>query len=111
MKSRIYAAPIIGVLAVAIATRLHVAAQDRNPSKSRLVWAAKPVTPTPFQTAQPAHLAAFGAHKGQASWWQPIDKMRDFEADWISMAPGAKTKAVFCADNRVFWVVESGQMR
>ena len=27
------------------------------------------------------------------------------------MAPGEKTKTVFYADDRVFWVVESGQMR
>ena len=27
------------------------------------------------------------------------------------MAPGEKTKALFYADDRVFWVIESGQMR
>jgi mannose-6-phosphate isomerase-like protein (cupin superfamily) len=114
MKSRIYAARIIGVLAVPIATLLQVAAQDRNPSKSRLARAAKPVTPTPFK---PPNCLIWrlseilAAHKGQASWWQPVVKTRDFEADWISMAPGAKTKTVFYADDRVFWVLESGQMR
>jgi hypothetical protein len=94
MKSRIYAARIIGVLAVAIAALLHVAGKDRNSSKSRLVRAAKPGTPTPFKP--PNRLIwrlseILAAHKGQASWWQPVVKTRDFEADWISMAPGAKT--------------------
>jgi mannose-6-phosphate isomerase-like protein (cupin superfamily) len=51
------------------------------------------------------------AHLGQANWRLPVVKTRDFEADWISMAPGEKTKTVFYANDRVFWVVESGQMR
>jgi hypothetical protein len=49
MKSRIYGARIVGVLAVAIATQLDVAAQDSNPRRSRFVWAAKPVTLTLFK--------------------------------------------------------------
>ena len=78
------------------------------------MWAAKPVTPTPFKP--PNRLIwrlseILAAHKGQASWWQPVGKTRDFEADWISTAPGAKTKTVFYAGDRVFWAVESGQMR
>ena len=114
MKSSIYAARIVGVLAVAFATLSSVDAQDQNPKKSRLVWAAKPVTPAPYEP--PNRLIwrlseILAAHKGQASWRQPVVKTRDFEADWISMAPGEKTKTVFYADDRVFWVVESGQMR
>ena len=84
MKSPIDAARIIGVLAVAMATLLHIAAQDRSPSKSRLMWAAKPVTPTPFKP--PNRLIwrlseILAAHKGQASWWQPVVKTHDFEAE------------------------------
>jgi hypothetical protein len=98
MKSRIYAARIIGVLAVAMATQLYVAAQDRNPSKSRLVFAAKPVTPTPFKP--PNRLIwrlseILAAHKGPASWWQPVVKTREFEADWISMCPAPKPRPSF----------------
>jgi mannose-6-phosphate isomerase-like protein (cupin superfamily) len=114
MKSRVYAAPLIGVMAVAFATLPQVSAQDLNPKKSRLVWAAKPVTATAYEP--PNRLIwrlteVLAGHKGQASWRQPVVKTRDFEADWISMAPGEKTKTVFYADDRVFWVVESGQMR
>ncbi len=103
---------IAGMLA--FATAPHLAAQDRNPQKSRLVWAAKPVPPTAYESPNrviwrlPEILSA---HKGQATWRQPVVKTRDFEADWISMAPGEKTKTMFYADDRVFWVVESGQMR
>ena len=105
---------IVAIPAVAFATLPQVGAQDRNPKESRLVWAAKPITPTPFEP--PNRLIwrlseVLAAHKGQASWRQPVLKTRNFEADWISMAPGEKTKTVFYADGRVFWVAESGQMR
>jgi mannose-6-phosphate isomerase-like protein (cupin superfamily) len=78
------------------------------------VSAAKPVTPTPFKPPNRLIwrlLEILAAHKGQASWWQPVVKTRDFEADWISMAPAQKTKTGLYADDRVFWAVEAGQMR
>jgi mannose-6-phosphate isomerase-like protein (cupin superfamily) len=115
MRSRTYASLLIaGVLAVTFLPASRVAAQERNPPNSRLVWAAKPVPPTAY--VPPNRLIwrlpeVLAAHKGKASWRQPVVKTRDFEADWISMAPGEKTKTVFYADDRVFWVVESGQMR
>src|ERR1700737_1766020 len=98
MRVRTYARPIFAILAVAFATLPHVHAQDRNPQKSRLVWAAKPVTPIPFEP--PNRLIwrlseILAAHKAQASWRQPVVKTRDFEADGISMAPGEKTKTGF----------------
>ncbi|HEV3214612.1 MAG TPA: cupin domain-containing protein [Vicinamibacterales bacterium] len=114
MKSPSYVAALSASLVAMFAGSQHTAAQNRNPPNSRLVWAAKPVPPTAFEAPNrliwrlPEILAA---HKGQASWRQPVVKTRDFEADWISMAPGEKTKTVFYADDRVFWVVESGSMR
>jgi mannose-6-phosphate isomerase-like protein (cupin superfamily) len=114
MTSQTYTAPIIYCVLGAFITSPHVSGQDRTPQKPRLVWAAKPVTPIPYEP--PNRLIwrlseILAAHKGQASWRQPVVKTRDFEAEWISMAPGEKTKTVFYADDRVFWVVESGQMR
>jgi mannose-6-phosphate isomerase-like protein (cupin superfamily) len=114
MRSKIYTAPIIYFLLGAFIASLHASAQDRNPQNPRLVWAAKPTPPTLYEP--PNRLIwrlseILDAQKGQASWRLPVVKTRDFEADWISMAPGEKTKTVFYADDRVFWVVESGQMR
>jgi mannose-6-phosphate isomerase-like protein (cupin superfamily) len=99
---------------LAFTTQLYLEAQDRNPQKPRLVWAAKPAPPTTYEA--PSRLIwrlseILSAHQGQASWRLPVVKTRDFEADWISMAPGEKTKTMFYADDRIFWVVESGQMR
>ena len=114
MRLATYTAPIIYCVLGAFIAAPHVSAQDENPQKSRLVWAAKRVPPTAYEP--PNRLIwrlseILAAHQGQSSWRLPVVKTRDFEADWISMAPGEKTKTVFYADDRVFWVVESGQMR
>jgi mannose-6-phosphate isomerase-like protein (cupin superfamily) len=113
MRSRICGKALIAGM-LAFTSQLHLEAQDRNPQKPRLVWAAKPVPTTAYEA--PNRLIwrlseILSAHKGQASWRLPVIKTRDFEGDWISMAPGEKTKTMFYADDRVFWVVESGQMR
>jgi mannose-6-phosphate isomerase-like protein (cupin superfamily) len=112
MRSQTYFAPM--ALLAALLVSPNISAQDQDPQKPRLVWAAKPVTPTAFEA--PNRLIwrlseILAAHKGQMSWRQPVVKTRDFEAEWVSMAPGEKTKAMFYADDRVFWVVESGEMR
>src|SRR5207253_2477793 len=78
------------------------------------VWAPQPVPETPF--TPPNRLIwrfseIVASHKGQPSWRQAVVKTRDFEAEYIQMAPGEKTKTVFYADDRVFWWVASGQIR
>ena len=50
-------------------------------------------------------------HKGNADWDQPIVRDQDYAADYISLAPGGKTKPQFWADDRIFWYVASGQIR
>jgi mannose-6-phosphate isomerase-like protein (cupin superfamily) len=116
MKSRnsteLVTACLVGVL---FAVPQHAAAQNsRKPQNSRLVWAAKPVPPTLY--TGPNRLIwrlsdVLAAHKDQASWEQEVARTRDFNGWYISMAPGEKTKTGFYADDRVFWVVEAGQMR
>jgi mannose-6-phosphate isomerase-like protein (cupin superfamily) len=50
-------------------------------------------------------------HKGQASWQEDIVSDRDFVARYVSMAPGEKTKTQLFADDRVFWIVQAGQLK
>ena len=53
-----------------------------------------------------------GQAQGQArAGRQEVFSSRDAIGEWISMAPGEKTKTQFYADDRVFWVVESGSMK
>ena len=82
--------------------------------KNILAWAAKPAALMPY--TPPNRLVyrladILAAHKGKQSWAQSVVLSRDFIGQWISMAPGEKTKTVFYADDRVFWEVQSGQMR
>jgi mannose-6-phosphate isomerase-like protein (cupin superfamily) len=83
-------------------------------SKNVLAWAAKPARLPPF--TGPNRLVyrladVLAAHKGKQSWSQDVFLSRDYAGAWISMAPGEKTKTQFYADDRVFWVVQSGQMK
>ncbi len=90
-------------------------AQATKPaSKATIAWAAKPAKMPPY--TGPNRLVwrltdVLAAHKGKPSWSQTVFDSRDFTGEWISMAPGEKTKTQFYADDRVFWVVQSGQMK
>ncbi len=93
------------------AAKAVAAARGNQPT---LAWASKPARLPAFQA--PNKLVwrlsdILAAHKGKQSWRQPVVKTRDFVGNWISMAPGEKTKTVFHADDRTFWEVQSGQMR
>jgi mannose-6-phosphate isomerase-like protein (cupin superfamily) len=79
-----------------------------------LAWSAKPVEPTPWAAPNKPHWKlseVLAKHSGQRSWQEDIVSDRDFVARYISMAPGEKTQTRFFADDRVFWIVQSGQMR
>jgi mannose-6-phosphate isomerase-like protein (cupin superfamily) len=90
-------------------------AQATRPAgQATIAWAAKPSKLPPY--VAPNRLVyrlsdVLAAHKGKASWTQKVFYSRDFQGDWVQMAPGEKTKTQFYADDRVFWVVQSGQMK
>src|ERR1700749_679689 len=93
-------------------------AQDAAPAaadQATLVRAPRPPAKPPPYVA-PNKLIyrlsdVLAAHKGKPSWQQEVSLSRDYAGAWISMAPGEKTKTQFYADDRVFWVVQSGQMK
>jgi mannose-6-phosphate isomerase-like protein (cupin superfamily) len=77
-------------------------------------WSPKPSPMTPWKAPNKPIWRLneiMSAHKGQADWVQPIVRDQDYAADYISMAPGKKTKPQFWADDRIFWYVASGQVR
>jgi mannose-6-phosphate isomerase-like protein (cupin superfamily) len=77
-------------------------------------WAPVPVKPAPF-TGPNKPLKKFvditARHRGKTDWAETEVLTRDFVGQYISMAPGKKTKTLFWADDRVYWVVVSGQMK
>ena len=100
---------LILLAAAALVCAAPLAAQE----KSREVWAAQPIVETPYKA--PNRLIwrvadILASHNGQQSWTQAVVRTRDFAGDYVSMAPGEKTKTSFYADDRVFWWVQGGQM-
>jgi mannose-6-phosphate isomerase-like protein (cupin superfamily) len=101
------------VFAVACLGMLPADAQSERP-KPLSAWAPQPVKLAPFTA--PNKLLwkltdILAAHKGQNAWEQTVALTRDYYGRYIQMAPGEKTKTLFYADDRTFWVVESGQIR
>ena len=86
----------------------------KPPAKPITAWAAKPTKLPPYVAPNKLvyRLAdVLAKHKGKDSWTQAVFSSRDAVGEWISMAPGEKTKTQFYADDRVYWVVESGSMK
>ena len=93
------------------ATKAVAAARGNAPI---VAWASKPAKLPAYKAPNKLvyRLAdILAAHKGKQNWRQMVVSTRDFVGNWISMAPGQKTKTVFHADDRTFWEVQSGQMR
>ena len=77
-------------------------------------WAPKPVKLAPY-IAPNKPLRKFSdiqaRHRGKSDWAETEVLTRDFIGQYISLGAGKKTKTLFYADDRVYWVVMSGQMR
>jgi len=85
-----------------------------TPVKPILAWAPKPARLTPYRGPnKPLWRLSeiLKKHAGQQDWAETVVETHDFTGAYISMAPGAKTKTLFYADDRVFWVVQAGQIR
>nr|WP_298723007.1 cupin domain-containing protein [uncultured Steroidobacter sp.] len=89
-------------------------AQQPSRPQPIVAWSAQPVEATPWTAPNKPHWKlseVLAKHSGQRSWQEAIVSDRDFVARYISMAPGEKTPRQFFADDRVFWIVQSGRMR
>ncbi len=77
-------------------------------------WAPQPVKPAPFTGINKPlkkYVDILARHKGKTDWTEREVLTRDFVGQYVSMGPGKKTKTLFWADDRAYWVVTSGQMR
>jgi mannose-6-phosphate isomerase-like protein (cupin superfamily) len=94
----------------ALALILPLAAQQN----SRLAWAPVPARPATWVAPnRPLWKLAelLAQHKGQPNWTQTVVSDSLLHADYISMAPGAKTPRRFHPDTREWWIVQDGQIR
>jgi mannose-6-phosphate isomerase-like protein (cupin superfamily) len=98
---------------VALAPVQPVQAQAARPQPI-IAWSAQPSEPTPWVAPNKPHWKLseiLAKHADQRSWSEDIVSDRDFTARYIAMAPGEKTRTQFYADDRVFWIVQAGQLK
>lgn len=97
-----------------VSAGLLLALSGAQAADSLTAWAPQPVKPAPF-TGPNKPLKKFtdimARHRGRSDWSETEVLTRDFLGQYVSMAPGKKTKTLFWADDRVYWVVVSGQMK
>jgi len=79
-----------------------------------LAWAPQPVQLTGWVAPNKpiwklSELLA--KHKGEQNWAETVVSDTSLHADYISMAPGVKTKRMFHPDTRAWWIVQDGQIR
>ena len=87
---------------------------QRERPKVLEAWAPQPTKLAPFTKPNALHKTLtdiLARHKGQSDWAETEVLTRDYIGQYISMAPGEKTKTQFWADDRIFWVVEQGSIR
>jgi len=78
------------------------------------VWAPLPVEGNPWIAPNKPLVKLSelrSKHAGQPNWTETVVSDNLFHADYISMAPGAKTPRRFHPDNRAWWIVQDGQIR
>jgi mannose-6-phosphate isomerase-like protein (cupin superfamily) len=102
---------LIAVLVAAFIPSLALRAQQRGET---LVWAPKLVKANAWVAPNKPHWKLpelLTAHKGAASWKETVVSDNLLQADYIQMAPGTKTPRQFRPDNRVWWIIQDGQVR
>lgn len=106
---------ILPILAVAVGVflTLPVFLPAQQPRET-LAWAPQPVqNPGWIAPNKPIWKLTeiLAQHKGEQNWTQTVVSDNTLHADYISMAPGAKTPRMFHPDNRAWWIVQDGQIR
>ena len=105
MKTRTKIAAALALLA------LPVMAQERH---VYLDWAPKPNQMKEYTGAnRPVTRLSevLARHKGQANWSEDVVETERYNARWISMGPGERTRTQFWGDDRTFWVVWGGKIK
>ena len=88
-------------------------AEVRAPGQM-VVWAPMPVQPNPWIAPNKpvTRLSDLQTkHAGEKNWTEIVVSDNLFHGAYISMGPGEKTPRRFHPDNRVWWIVQDGQIR
>lgn len=118
MKAKFLIAAAAAALLTPLAASAQFLGKEENPvtapRMSGQLWAPKPTTMTPYSAPNKPHWKLseiLASHKGQGDWVQPIIRNKDQEADYISIAPGKKTKPQLYPDDRLVFIVWDGSIK
>lgn len=109
----VVAVSTLGVCSALPLRQVTVQGQGQAPPQIH-AWAPMPVQPSTWVAPHRPHwkLAELLAkHKGQQNWTEPIVTDTTLRAEYISMAPGARTPRRFHPDTRAWWIVQDGEIR
>jgi len=79
-----------------------------------LAWSPKPIHPAGWTAPNKPHWKLadiLSQHPRQQDWSQTLVHGQFFTARYVSMGPGKTTQPMMYADDRVVWIVQSGQIR
>jgi mannose-6-phosphate isomerase-like protein (cupin superfamily) len=96
---------------VTLTPALILRAQQRGET---LAWAPKPVKANSWIAPNKPHWKLpelLAAHKASASWKETVVSDELLQADYVQMAAGTKGPRQFRPDNRVWWIIQDGQVR
>ena len=82
--------------------------------RDMLAWAPMPTEPSKWIAPNRPHwkLSELVAkHKGEPNWTESVVNDTTLRAEYIAMAPGAKTPRRLHPDTRAWWIVQDGQIR
>ena len=79
-----------------------------------IVWSPMPVAPIQWVAPNKPIWKVkdlVAKHKNEQNWTEVVVNDNLFHAEYISMAPGARTPKKMYPENRAFWMVQDGQIR
>src|SRR6266498_3765612 len=82
--------------------------------RDMLAWAPMPTEPSKWISPNRPHWKVselLAKHKGEPNWTESVVNDATLRAEYISMAPGAKTPRRLHPDTRAWWIVQDGQIR
>jgi mannose-6-phosphate isomerase-like protein (cupin superfamily) len=104
---------ITALLVAGVIAALAVPALAQQTGETWYAWSPKPDKLPPYGKNKPVtHLKdVLAKHRGQPRWSEQVILTKRYDTKWIQAQPGDKSPTMYWGDDRIFWVVWSGQIR
>jgi mannose-6-phosphate isomerase-like protein (cupin superfamily) len=101
------------ILAACAVVALAMPALAQQSGDSWYAWSPKPDKLPSYGKNKPVTRLkeVLAKHKGQTRWSEQVILTKRYDTKWIQAQPGDKSPTMYWGDDRIFWVVWSGQIR